>query len=193
MDGDKIKRRRLQRLAELVEASRGRHDTELALSEVAPGLSVKHFLGGIKFVDLDNPVYEGGSDQAYDYSMLLEEGLIEVTYLDEHADGRGGRVRSNPGVRVTPPGFDTVTDIRKSWLKRAIEKQPMTFVSIVVTLIISIASGVGGWFIGRKSVPTVDSSEALPESFEPGLPQILPPQLDEDSVDTQPPDTSMLP
>ena len=38
---------------------------KLSLSAIAPTLQIKGFVGGTKFVDKDNPVFEGGSDLAY--------------------------------------------------------------------------------------------------------------------------------
>ena len=153
-DGRKARRYRLlQRLAR--EAS-GRHDAKLDLAKLAPDLDIAHFHGGTKFVDRDNPVYEGGSDLAYDYSALLEEGLIRTTYLRFERDKMGYEVPHEPAVQITPEGLGLVADLQKSWLRKGIEKEPMTFAGVIVTLVISIVSAVGGWLLGRQTAPSAD-------------------------------------
>ena len=169
MDAETLKKRRMRRLNDLATKSEGRHDAKLPLSEIATTLDITAFAGGFRFVDKDNSVYEGGSDQAYDFTTLYEEGLIEHTYLHHERDSLGGVTNKNPAVMVTPAGFQAVSDARKSWLTRSIEKQPMTFVQIIVTIIIALVSGLGGWAIGRyvtpasncppTSAPTEDAKE----------------------------------
>jgi len=127
------------------------------LSEVAPMLDIKRFVGGQKFVDRDNPVYEGGSDTAYDFNTLREEGLIEQAYLEHESDKAGGIVYKNPGVKVTPAGLDALREADKSWLARAIEKEPITFLQIIVTLVIAIMTALGGWLLGRYLTPAQES------------------------------------
>ena len=73
-------------------------------------------------MDKSNPVYQGGSDAAYDFNTLREKGLIEQTYLDHKVNGCGGVVPQNPGVKVTAKGLETVANASKTWLRRAIEK-----------------------------------------------------------------------
>ncbi|MGD0276566.1 MAG: hypothetical protein ABSB79_11055 [Syntrophales bacterium] len=156
-----LKKRRLTLLKELACKAKGRHDFKLALSEVAPSLDLKGFAGGTKFVDSETPTYEGSSDLAYDFNTLHEEGFIQQTYLNYEQDSMGSVVRKNPAVRVTNNGFEAVVEASKSWLKRAIEQQPMTFLQIIVTVVIAIVTGIGGWAIGRYITPVERQKQAV--------------------------------
>jgi hypothetical protein len=156
-----MKKRRLTLLKKLACKAKGRHDFKLSLSEVAPSLDVNVFVGGSKFVDSENPTYEGGSDLAYDFNTLQEEGFIQQTYLNYEQDSMGSVVHKNPAVKVTINGFEAVDEASKSWLKRAIEQQPMTFLQIVVTVVIAIVTGIGGWAIGRYITPVERQKQAV--------------------------------
>jgi len=108
---------------------------------------------GTNFVDRENPVNEGGSDLAYDLNTLLEERFIKITYLDYERDNMGGSVSKNPAIMVTLEGFEAVAEDSKCWLKKAIERQPMTFFQIIVTILIALMTAIGGWAIGRYATP----------------------------------------
>ena len=153
-DGRKVRRHRL--LQRLAKAAGSRHDVKLDLARLAPDLDIAHFHGGTKFVDKDAPVYEGGSDLAYDYSTLLEEGLIRTTHLRFERDKMGYEMPHEPAVQVTPEGLALVADLQKSWLRKGIEKEPMTFAGVVVTLVLSIVSAVGGWLVRRQTATSPD-------------------------------------
>ncbi len=153
-----IKKRRRKLLRDLAAHADGRHDVKIPLSEVAPALDIKGFAGGQKFVDRDSPVYEGGSDIAYDFNTLREEGLIEQAYLVHERDRAAGVVYKNPGVKVTAAGLQALLEADKSWLTRAIEKGPMTFLQIMVTVLIAIVTAVCGWLVGRYLTPVGRSS-----------------------------------
>ena len=140
-------------LGELAARANGRHDVRISLSEVAPTLDFIGFAGGQRFVDKSHPVYEGGSDLAYDFNTLREEGLIEQTYLNYERTSNGSVAYKNPGVKVTAMGLDALAEVNKSWLRRAIEKEPMTFLQIVVTVAIAIVTALGGWVVGRYLTP----------------------------------------
>ncbi len=149
----KVKKRQIKLLNELMKIANGRHDIKIPLSQVAPTLDIKFYSTGTKFVDKENPLYEGGSDLAYDFSTLLEEGLISRTYMDYKPDGMGGMIAKDDALKLTMDGLEMITDANKSWLTKAIEKQPMTFLQIIVTIIISFASFAGGWAVGRYIMP----------------------------------------
>ncbi len=163
-----LKRRRLKLLKELARKARGRHDSKILLSEIAPVLDVKAYVGGIKFVDPENPVYEGGSDFIYDLNTLLEEGYIKQTYLDHERDSVGGVIYKNPAIMVTMEGIEAVVEADKSWFRKAIERQPMTFLQIIVTIIIAVASGIGGWIIGRYITPVEPQKSSIVQQVVPG-------------------------
>lgn len=153
MNSDLLKKRRMQLLNILVEKTNGRQDIKLELSGIAPTLDIEGFSDGSKFVDKDTRVYEGGSDLAYDYNILYEEDLIKITYLNYETDERGLPINLNPAIKVTPTGFEVVSDAGKSWLLKSIDKQPMTFLQIILTIIIALVTGLGGWIVGRYYTP----------------------------------------
>ena len=62
MDSKQLEKRRLERLKNFLKTAEGRNDIKLSLSAIAPTLQIKGFVGGTKFVDKDNPVFEGGSN-----------------------------------------------------------------------------------------------------------------------------------
>jgi hypothetical protein len=63
---------------------------------------------------------------------------------------------------VTPKGFQAVAEAGKSWLAKSIDKQPMTFVQIIVTIIIALITGLGGWAIGRYITPVHADPTSVP-------------------------------
>lgn len=153
MNVDKVKKRRLVLLGKLMKLARGRHDVTMPLSQIAPTLNIVIYNTGARFVDKENPLYEGGSDLSYDFTTLLQERLIKWEYIDHESDGMGGFKSSNPGVKLTLDGLEVSEDYNKSWLTHAIEKQPMTFLQIIVTLVIALVSFVGGLALGRYVIP----------------------------------------
>ena len=153
MSVNNVKKRRIKLLNKLMKLANGRHDVKVPLSQIAPTLSINFYNTGTKFTDKENPLYEGGSDLAYDFSTLLEEGLISHTYMEYKPDGRGGFISKDSALKVTMTGLEMLTDVNKSWLRRAIEKQPMTFLQIIITIIISVMSFVGGLAVGRYVMP----------------------------------------
>ncbi len=135
-----------------VEKSEGRYDAKFALSEVAPGLKPVSSLSGLRFIDIDNSVREGGgSDLAYDFDVLYQEGLIEPIHLDHKQSSGGGMIYSNPGIKVTPAGFEAVSEGQKTWLAKSIDKQPITFLQVIVTIVLALITGVLGWLVGNYS------------------------------------------
>jgi hypothetical protein len=167
MTGKVQEKRRLKLLVSLAQKAKWRHDIKISLAEIAPSLEIKGFAGGSKFVDSSKPVYEGGSDLAYDFNTLHEEGHIKQTYLESRQDNMGGTIYSTPGVMVTINGFAAVAEASKCWLKRAIEQQPMTFVQIVVTVFIAAVTGGGGWLIGRYTASTEHHTQRIVEQSAP--------------------------
>jgi hypothetical protein len=132
-------------LKDLANRARGRYDVDLPLSEVAPSLVDRSG----RFWDKKNPDVRPDSDLAYDFNTLLEDDLIKLTHLTYEHGRAGEAVGKNPAVRITPPGLDAVAEFNKSWLRKAIEKQPVTFLQVIVTILIA----VGAWLIGRYVTP----------------------------------------
>jgi len=144
-----IRRRQIELLARLSEAAHHRDDVPLTLEEFAPSLELT--IDETKFIDRGNRK-SPSSDLAYDLTRLLHEGAIEATILDVELDVLGDLVLK-PAVRVTAAGLATIAEETKSWLTKAIDKQPITFVQIIVTVVLAIVSGIGGWLICRYQGP----------------------------------------
>jgi len=69
---------------------------------------------------------------AYDLNCLLRQGLAYVAYAHDFRTGSEPANWIPPVVfGVTDSGMETVRELEKPWLTKAIEKQPMTFVQIV--------------------------------------------------------------
>jgi hypothetical protein len=171
---ENVQKRRAQILRQLAEKARWRHDIKIPLSEVAPSLDFCSFAGGTKFVDKTNVTYEGGSDLAYDFNSLNEEGLIEKDHLNFEQDGYGDLIRKNPAVKVTAQGLEAVAESNKSWLRKAIDKQPITFLQIVITILFGICT----WAIGRYLTPV---GKDLPQTPIPKQDKDKTPSNDRDS------------
>src|SRR4051812_38548958 len=87
-----------------------------------------------RFGDKDSPKFEGGSESADDFNTLLEDGCIEATHTTYGQDASGGKTRSNPAVKIIPDGFVAVAGANKWWIQTAIDKEPITFLQIVITI-----------------------------------------------------------
>jgi hypothetical protein len=153
MSSSAIRKRQVVLLKRLAKQTGGRIDTKLALSEIAPTLDIGIY-GGLhgdsyRFVDKTDRKFEGGSDLAYDYTALSDEGLIEITHLRYGTDSCGGPVSKDPALKGTHDGFEALADYEKAWLAKAIEKEPITFLKIIITVLV----GIGGWLIGRYVTP----------------------------------------
>jgi len=159
-------KRRMRLLKRLAAAAGCRHDVKTPLSEVAPTLDIKAYAGGSRFVDKTNPEYSGGSNLAYDFNSLREEGLIEMCHMTYRQGPSMGVHYEDPAVKLTLSGLEAVAEANKSWITKAIEKEPATFLQIIVAIIIALLSGLGGWVLGRYTAP----SNATP------MPQIQSPQ-----------------
>ena len=148
MDFNAHNKRQMQLLGVLAEKARGRTDVKLALSDIAPELDIEAYVGGTKVVDRDNPQYDGGSDHAYDFNVLHEQQLIAMTSLRYERRSPGIQIPKDPGIAVTAEGFEAVRESKRSWLSRSIEKQPITFLQIVVTFVFSAVSAVAAFSSG---------------------------------------------
>lgn len=124
--------RLLRQLARIVEH---RADFKIAMDQIGPAITTQAYMGGTKFVDVSEPRFEGGSATSYDLNCLAEMSYICPCHLSETRDSHGGVVYSDPGVRLTPQGLTHVRELERSWLSKAIDKQPMTAIQAVVGLV----------------------------------------------------------
>jgi hypothetical protein len=114
MNTNALKKRRMALLKKLATKANGRHDVDLALSEIAPTLDIKKFAEGLKFVDKANPLSVGSSDLAYDFNTLFDEGLIQKIGLDREQDSDDGVVPMSSWVKLTLKGVDAVSAMDES-------------------------------------------------------------------------------
>ena len=139
-------KRQMELLQRLAHLARFRIDTEIDLEQIDESLDYQAFGGGGKFVDKGDPKFRGGSELTYDLNCLREEqGFIVVCYQKREQATSGEFMESDPGIRLTQFGIDALVDWEHGWLRTAIEKQPMTFVQIAVTVGGAALGFVAGW------------------------------------------------
>jgi hypothetical protein len=155
-----IRKRQMVLLKKLAQQVGWRNDMKVALAAIAPNLDLKVFGGpagaSYRLVDKDDPKPEGGSELGYDFGCLLTDGLISVTHLSYVHDSFGGTTNKDPAIKVTDVGFDVLSDYEKPWIAKAIEKEPITFLQIIMTILV----GLGGWAIGRYITPAGQAEPA---------------------------------
>jgi hypothetical protein len=149
MSAPAIRKRQITLLRNLASQTKGRYDAKLPLSQIASTLDIKSFaVGGTesrlptsvyRFVDKESPQFEGGSDLAYDFNALFEEGFIEPTHMTFGQDASGGLTRSNPAIKITSIGFDVVAEANKRWMQKASNREIVIF---GITVITAIAAGI---------------------------------------------------
>ncbi len=171
MGNQSFTERRMSLLEDFATRAAGRHDTKLPLDEIAPSVDFQYFTGGVKVVDKESPSFEGGSNLAYDLNLLLEDKLIEIAYLTFDRSQLGTPIPRGPAIRVTRFGFETLSEHRRSWISKAIEKQPITFLQILATIIISACTGLVGWYVGSSQSPRDTQTNAANASSDETIPK----------------------
>lgn len=138
-----MRKRRMRLLARLVALSGGRHGIPVPLSEFAPTLAMDR--SGLRswFVAKES-ASPAESDSAYDLNTLDEEKLIDP--FDTYYEGTNDEAK---GAYVTLQGLDALVEYNKSWLRRAIDKQPGNVLQVVV----NVACLIVGWIVGRYLTP----------------------------------------
>jgi hypothetical protein len=64
-------------------------------------------------------------------------------------------VRLSAYVKVTRDGFDVLEEYEKSWLTKAIDKEPITFLQVIITIATSLATWIIGLVMGYKWSDTI--------------------------------------
>jgi len=150
MSAEALRKRRIAQLKKLAAKAAGRDDVKIPLSEVPPTLDLGVYAfrraSRYRFLDKDNPKPERGSDLPYELNTLMEGGYIEPTHMHYGQDACGGVVPNIPAIKMTPAGFDALAEFQKSWIKQGTEKQPITFLQIIITS----GVGMGGWLVGSS-------------------------------------------
>lgn len=134
MNAAKIRKRQMKLLRGFAKSAGYRADRKLPLEDVAPGLSIGGFAGGTRFVDKDDPKFEGGTEQSYDLCCLLSEQYIQPCYLRQSRNSIGGTMEEGDALQLTHEGISQVHELERSWIARAIDKQPFTFLLVIVAV-----------------------------------------------------------
>ena len=134
MNAAEIQKRQMKLLRLLAKSARYRADQKLPLEDDAPGLPIAGFAGGTRFVDKDDPKFEGSTEQSYDLSCLMLAQYIQPCYLRQSRNSIGGIVEEGDALRLTHEGISQVHELERSWFARAVEKQPFTFLLVIVAV-----------------------------------------------------------
>jgi hypothetical protein len=124
-------------LRELASKAQYRTDFKIPLKDLGPSLS----WNGEKYIDQTNPT----SELAYDLNSILAAGWVEK------GDMKGDTVTmftAFDAVTVTENGLRAVADADRSWLSKAIDKQPITFLQVVINVVIAVLGGIAGFLAG---------------------------------------------
>ena len=118
-----------------------RQDRLVLISDIDPAI-VREF----RYRDIDNkPKIE--SDSAYDLETLRNLSCLRYDYRDLSQHQNAGQViGSVPGVKLTPDGAERLREWERPWWKTAIDKQPMTFVNILIALFSAAMAALAAWF-----------------------------------------------
>lgn len=122
----------LKRVAKLAEY---RRDAKVSLSDVNKNVTTTHSIDGRKFTVVHHSTHQFSSKIAYDLDEILNAGDSELTYLNHEKDSGGSVVYKGDAVRLTAMGLERVRLLEQSWLSRAIDKQPMTFVQVLIAVV----------------------------------------------------------
>ena len=137
----------------------GRHDVKLSFEKVAPALVVQHYMDGPKLHPKAGSTRKADENLSYDINVLLEDRLIEFTHMKYVNKASFAATGVDPALTVTRKGLSEAATFSKSWLRKSIDKQPITFINILVTLLLSGAAFVGGLITERHFInidePTV--------------------------------------
>ena len=93
--------------------------------------------------DESNPQHESHSETTYESRDLADRGLIILCGLSTSQDVSGFPIQDGHGLKITRAGVDLAEELRKTWLRRAIDKQPITFLLVVF----GVAEVVAGFYL----------------------------------------------
>ena len=83
-------------------------------------------------------------------------------------DELGQAIGRDPAVQVTLAGLETVVEADKSWLRKAIDKQPVAFLQVIVTVLIALLTFGLGLAVGRYSTPAPGATPPAVTEQGPG-------------------------
>lgn len=83
---------------------------------------------------------------AYDFDTMCRLDLIEYRH-DRTERSDYGSVRAlSYGAHITDAGLEAVRQMERSWLAKAVERQPWTALNVAGSAITTIWFGVAAWF-----------------------------------------------
>jgi hypothetical protein len=106
------------------------------------GLNPEH-----KFIDPKN--LDHSRNVVYDLNCLKTDKLIVLAFIE--GDHRAGQAKEWPVLQVSRDGINVVRENDRSWLSKAIEKQPMTFLQVVFAILNFIGFAANVYFAWRSS------------------------------------------
>jgi hypothetical protein len=92
--------------------------------------------------------YEDNCQFVYQLNSLFHEGLIANRMMIVHDKRNMSCGLGDDSIVITRKGLDKVGDLERSWFSKAIDKQPVTFLQIITTVLSSIVGGIVGYLIG---------------------------------------------
>jgi hypothetical protein len=148
-------------LRKLAKAGNYWTDVKLKLTDLEPFLVILSFGSDRKFADTADPCNNTTSELAYHYNALRELNQIEVKDGQIDRECRCGFMKPDSTVVMTQNGLNRIADADKSWLQKSIEKQPITWLQVIVTVVLAVIAGVGGWLIGQSDSLKVPPPDAV--------------------------------
>lgn len=151
MPTDQSLARRMKLLERIASLAEGRHDIKVNLMSIDlnatlvtnPDQSLTFGDNGYKF---KSSTY---GELAYDLNNLLSDGNIEIRFTGPGEEYSPSKLINSNSVFITKTGLDKLAEYQRSWLSKSIEKQPITFLQIIVTVGLAILTGVIGFIFGK--------------------------------------------
>lgn len=147
MDSRRVHNRQMAALSHVARLGCYRTDTLVGLRAIDPAL-VEEYGATESIARLKEYAPGERSEMLYDLQELQGLGLLEFDWLDvEGVDEYGQHFGADPAVGVTFAGLAKLQDWDRSWLARAIDKQPMTFVTALLATVTAILTGLNLWLV----------------------------------------------
>lgn len=140
VDSRLVYRRQMRLLRDLANRTRYRAGYFVAMQEFAPDTEFSEETGHL--LDGDSPF----TDVTYDLNYLIQSGLVELRLPGANRRGELAVIApSGVSVSLTLGGIDKVTEYGKPLVLRLIEKQPMTFLQVVLVVLTAVMTAFNYW------------------------------------------------
>jgi hypothetical protein len=137
-----VYKRRMALLKRMSGKAHGKSMHKVALTEITSDLLVDP----ASFAGRGIPKLKEDSDTAHDVNRLIDAGLVEIAHFGNERMVSSVAVIESPAFLVTEEGSRAVRDMGKSWWSKAIDKQPITFLQVLLTVLQIL------WTIGFSAV-----------------------------------------